>query len=55
MQPRIGPLVLIIVGVLFLLSNLGILQLRAVLDGLGTWWPVILIAVGLAGLVKKRS
>lgn len=56
MQFRVGPLVLIVVGVLFLLSNFGLLHLRELFHQMGTWWPVILIAIGVAGLMggKKR-
>ncbi len=51
MQFRIGPIVLILLGVLFLLNNLGVVSLRALVHEMGTWWPVILIAVGFAGLI----
>jgi hypothetical protein len=37
-----GPVVLIAIGLLILLANLGLLQG----DWLGHWWPLILIAVG---------
>jgi hypothetical protein len=43
--------VLIILGTLFLLSNLGLLpQLRPLL---AQWWPAILIAAGVYLLVRK--
>ncbi len=54
MQSRIGPIVLVLLGILFLLNNLGLLPLRALVYHLGTWWPVILIAVGLAGIFGRR-
>ncbi|MDX1376497.1 MAG: DUF5668 domain-containing protein [Burkholderiales bacterium] len=51
----IWPITLIVLGVLLLAHNLGFLpfaQLRAIL---ATWWPVILIAIGIAGLVPKKG
>jgi hypothetical protein len=54
MKPNlVGALVLIVIGVLFLLQNLGygnfdFSQL------LSKWWPLILIAVGV-GMLFKRS
>ena len=47
----IGPLILIIVGTLFLLSNFGFLPHLGVL--LARWWPLILIAVGVARLTRR--
>ena len=47
------PVVLIIVGVLFLAHNLGYIGFAQLRDILGTWWPVILIAVGIGGLINR--
>ena len=47
------PVVLIVVGVLFLAYNLGYLKFSELKDIIGTWWPLILIALGVAGLVSK--
>ncbi len=55
MQSRSGSVVLIVVGVLFLLHNLDILSFRLVGALLRTWWPVILIAVGVAGLMGRKK
>ncbi len=50
MRSKAGAVILIVVGVLFLLANLGwIPQLGPILR---QWWPVILIAVGVWMLVK---
>jgi uncharacterized membrane protein len=50
----IPALVLIVIGALFLLNNLGITDLS-----LGTlvrtWWPAILIVVGVSLLFKNRD
>jgi hypothetical protein len=55
MSPRraVWPVVLIVLGVLFLAHNLGYLPFREVRELLGTWWPLILIAVGVAHLMSK--
>jgi hypothetical protein len=47
----IGAIVLIVVGVLFLLSNHGLIPRLGPL--LHEWWPLILIAVGV-GLLFRR-
>ena len=49
------PIVLIILGVLFLAHNLGFLRFAQLRDLLGTWWPVVLIAVGVAGVIESRK
>lgn len=48
------PLILIIVGTLFLLNNLGYTNLT--LGRLiATWWPAILIVAGIAMLLDRRK
>jgi hypothetical protein len=51
----VWPIVLIVVGLLFLGYNLGYLRFSELKDIIGTWWPLILIALGLAGLVQYRK
>lgn len=46
-----APVVLIALGVLFLLNNLGLFQLRQVLK----YWPVLLIALGVYMLYVRTS
>jgi hypothetical protein len=41
------------VGVLFLAYNLGYLKFSELKDIIGTWWPLILIALGIAGIISK--
>jgi hypothetical protein len=48
-NPIIGAVVLIALGVLILLANMGWLNV----DWLGQFWPVILIIIGVALLYKK--
>lgn len=50
----VGPLILIAVGILFLLGNLGWLGWNA-WELLFRLWPIILIAVGLEVLIGRRS
>jgi lipopolysaccharide export LptBFGC system permease protein LptF len=48
----LGALVLIVLGTLFLLSNLGLIPRLGPL--FATWWPLILIAVGVSLLLRRR-
>jgi hypothetical protein len=50
-KPRVGALILIVLGALFLLSNLGMLPRLGPL--FAQWWPLILIVVGVSMLVRK--
>jgi hypothetical protein len=50
----VWPITLIVVGVLFLAYNLGYLRFAQVADLIGTWWPVVLIALGIGGLLQRR-
>jgi len=56
-QPRdlVWPIVLIVVGLLFLAYNLGYLRYAELKEIIGTWWPLILIALGIAGLVQQKK
>jgi lia operon protein LiaF len=49
----IAPLILIVLGVLFLLSNLGLLPDLGPL--FARWWPLILIAVGALLLARRLN
>ncbi|HEY6823330.1 MAG TPA: DUF5668 domain-containing protein [Steroidobacteraceae bacterium] len=57
MRPRShsGAIVLILIGVVFLLVNLGVLPIRDLARLLSTWWPLILIAVGVWQLARTRK
>jgi hypothetical protein len=50
-KPLVAALILIILGVLFLLSNLGLLPRLGPL--FAQWWPLILIVVGVSLLFKR--
>jgi len=54
MRVNFGPLILILVGALLLLSNLEVLPLGKVKDFAATWWPLILIIIG-ALQIRKRG
>ena len=47
-----GPLVLIALGVVFLLRNMGVISSHAFFYWFGRWWPVILIALGVVKLLE---
>ena len=49
------PIVLIVLGLLFLAHNLEFIQWKQLRDILGTWWPLILIALGVAQLARRRK
>ena len=48
----IAPLILVTLGVLFLLSNLGWIPHLGPL--FARWWPLILIIVGVSLLLRRR-
>jgi hypothetical protein len=48
MKGNFAAIVLIVIGVVILLRNLGMLNFNFV-EVIGVWWPVVLIALG-AGL-----
>ena len=47
----LAPLILIGLGVLFLLSNLGLLPHLGPI--FAKWWPLILVAVGVSLLLRR--
>lgn len=51
MRFNTGGVVLILIGLLLLLQNLGILQWGS----LWKFWPVILIAVGISMIMPRRT
>jgi len=51
----VWPIVLIVLGVLFLAHNLDFIQWRQLREVLWTWWPLILIALGVGQLVRWRK
>ena len=51
--PRARPWVMKL-GLVFLAHNLGFVPFGALREFFSTWWPLILIAVGVAGLARRR-
>jgi hypothetical protein len=47
-----GPLLLITVGILFLLANMGFTSRTHILVLFATWWPVLLILLGVVRMVE---
>lgn len=54
-RSRTGAFILILIGVIFLLINLGVLPVRELRALLAQWWPLILILVGVAMLIRPRN
>ena len=52
MRVSIGGIVLIVLGALFLINNLGIARL-SIGEIIGKWWPAILIIVGISMLARR--
>ena len=53
-RSRTGAYILILIGVLFLLVNLGVLPIAEVRQLFAMWWPLILVVIGLWLLVRPR-
>ena len=51
---RFGAIVLILVGSILLLVNLGILPVAELRALLAKWWPAILIVIGVWQLTRPR-
>ncbi len=47
MRGNVAAIVLVLVGTFFLLSNLGLIDI-SLAQLVKTWWPIILIAVGVS-------
>ena len=54
MRPYLSAIILIALGVLFLLQNLGVANINLG-HLIATWWPLILILVGVSMLFKRGS
>jgi hypothetical protein len=50
-KSRVGAIILIVLGAIFLLSNFGMLPRLGPL--IAQWWPLILIIVGASMLVRR--
>jgi hypothetical protein len=49
----VAAVILIVLGVVFLLHNLGVLPIP-LRELFATWWPVILILVGVSLLLRRK-
>ncbi|MEO7107547.1 MAG: DUF5668 domain-containing protein [Rhodoferax sp.] len=54
MRGNVAAITLILFGLFFLLKNLGLVNF-SLAELFSTWWPVILIAVGLSMLLMPRD
>jgi hypothetical protein len=53
MRVSIGPILLIVVGAVLLLSNLGLVQIGQLKTVLKDWWPALLIVIGVLQLRRR--
>ncbi|MGQ0544820.1 MAG: LiaI-LiaF-like domain-containing protein [Betaproteobacteria bacterium] len=53
-RDTVWPIILIVLGLLFLAHNLDFIQWRQLREILSTWWPLILIALGIAQLARRK-
>ena len=53
MRSKTGAVILIVLGTVFLLSNLGWIPHLGAL--IARWWPVILIVIGVHLLLRDRA
>ena len=51
----VWPVVLIVLGLLFLAHNFDFIQWRQLRELLRNWWPLILIALGISQLARRRK
>ena len=51
---RFGAIVLVLIGGVFLLINLGFLPVAELKALLAKWWPLILIVIGVWQLARPR-
>jgi hypothetical protein len=53
MKKNTGPILLIVVGLVLLLSNLNILPLGELKALLRQWWPLLLVVIGVIQLRSR--
>lgn len=51
-RSRVGPMILIAIGVILLLINFGVVPIAELKAMLAKWWPLILVVVGVWQLVR---
>lgn len=54
MRFHVGAVILILLGVVFLLINLDIAPATDIKALLTKWWPLLLIVVGIAAIIRPR-
>ena len=53
MRRSIGPILLIVVGAVLLLANLGLIQIGMLKEIVKQWWPALLIVIGVLQLSRR--
>ena len=54
MRLHLGSLILILIGLVFLAINLDLVPVEQLRTLLATWWPVVLIVVGVFAMLRPR-
>jgi hypothetical protein len=54
MRLHIGAVILILLGIVFLLINLDVAPAAEIKRLLARWWPLLLIVVGIAIMLRPR-
>ena len=54
-RSRTGAYILIFIGIVFLLINLGVVPIAELRQLLAKWWPLILIVIGVWLLGRPRK
>lgn len=55
MRFRLFPVILIVLGVTFLMGNLGIVPKDELRQFFHTWWPLLLVAIGSIMILRPRG
>lgn len=55
MRFRLFPAILIVLGVAFLMGNLGIVPKEELRQFFHTWWPLLLVGVGSVMILRPRG
>ncbi|HTO64372.1 MAG TPA: DUF5668 domain-containing protein [Bradyrhizobium sp.] len=54
MRLHLGALILILIGLVFLSINLDLVPVEQLRTLPATWWPVVLIVVGVSAMLRPR-
>lgn len=55
MRFRLFPIILILIGMTFLMGNLGIVPKDELRQLFHTWWPLLLVGIGSVMILRPRG